>query len=191
VLHGPDVNGTGINYPPYPIPTTIDTDYYPLIQPWSAARIFNRTLAKQNPLGLPWVMKLTTCSNSTLSSSLVFTRYDWSTVLIGGMNFSKGRISLNASAGYDGFMNITIPRNWLDGIFNVSVDGIYLSSVSWAKTENTTFSSVYFAFVQGIHAIGVEGLAAGNISGDLNGDGKVSLADLVILANNYGSSEYP
>jgi parallel beta-helix repeat protein len=180
--HGLDVNGTGINLPPYPI-DMYNYDNCPLIKPWSATRIFNRNWTAKNPI---ITMKLSTCSNSTLSSSIVFTRYD--SVIVGGMNFSKGRFSLNVTAGYQGFLNVTIPRNWLDGIFDVLVDG---GNVGWDETGNATISSVYFAFGPGAHAIKIEGFVAGNIPGDINGDGIVSLSDLVLLANNYGSTEHP
>ncbi len=186
---GQDLKGTGIGSPSYNISAggTYYHDYYPLMQPWSETRLYNRTWMDSQGRDFQSAIKLSTESNSTLSSSVSFTKYD--TVLVGVSYFSKGEISLNATAGYEGFLNITIPRNWLDGIFNVSINGGNCSC--WVETHNMTCSSTYITFGQGTCTIRIEGLEAGNIHGDINGDGKVGLADLVIMAQNYGSYENP
>jgi hypothetical protein len=121
-------------------------------------------------------MKLHTKSNSTLASFnfTLTTTMPWA-------------ITLNATCGYDGFINMTIPRSWLDGPF-----ALRINQTNWncTLTQNSNDSIIYFDYPQGSHMIEITG-SRGSIPGDLNGNGKVNLQDLVILAQNYGAEEYP
>jgi parallel beta-helix repeat protein len=166
---------------------TIDVnnvDRYPLMNQWSAHRVFdsrNRTTLKPIPTKM---MELYTYSNSTLAS-FNFRRIDRQTGPF-GWNFSKGEISLRATCGFDGFVNITIPRIWLDGNFTVMVDE---QEVDYIPTANSAYSSIYINYTAGSHLIKIIGAEAGNIIGDLNGDGKVDILDVVIVTSNYAVEE--
>jgi parallel beta-helix repeat protein len=181
---GEDRNGDGIidtNHTIYtPFPGGIWIDNCPLLQPWSAQREFNRyeydslgnVKTIPDPQDPQHTIELLTNSNSTLAS----------------FNYTKFAFTLNATCGYDGFMNLTIPRNWIDGLFDVTIDKVQANA---DVKQDSTYSYIYFNYTKGSHMIEILGTEAGSIPGDLNGDGKVSLADLVLLAKYYGAKKYP
>lgn len=179
---GQDANGDGIADTAYPI-DGYNEDNCPLMESWRAWRTFKRPMKKE--VYPPVTQELFVHSNSTLAS-FNFSRFDIEeTELVPYIRVSKGNISLRATSGYSGFLNITIPRNWLDGQFVVMVNG---TEVDFIITANSTFSSVYVAFEQGSHIIEILG-KAGNIVGDLNGDGKVNIYDVVKVTATYGAEE--
>jgi parallel beta-helix repeat protein len=142
-------------------------DHYPLMDPWSAWRTFSR-----NVTNAFIVQKLFTFSNSTLASF--------------HFNRNLNQISLIATCGHNGFLNIIIPRSWTDAPFTTRVDGAIVNS---NIVQNSTHSSIYITCQKGCHTIEIIGTELGNIIGDLDGDGKVTLVDLVLLCRNYGAKE--
>jgi hypothetical protein len=133
-----------------------------------------------------FTMKLSTYSNSTLAC-FNFSRFDVKQVFPphGGL-VSKGLISLRATCGYNGFLDICIPRNWLDGNFTVLID--YME-VNPTITMNSTHCSLYITYEKGSHIVEIIGMKAGNIIGDLNGDGVVNLYDLTIVGSLWDAEE--
>jgi hypothetical protein len=94
---------------------------------------------------------------------------------------------LNATSGYSGFLNITIPRKWIDGPFNITIDGIEKNE--YVLTIDESYTSIYITYNSGTHILKIKGTERGSITGDLNGDGTVDLFDAVILARNAGATE--
>jgi parallel beta-helix repeat protein len=168
---GEDMNKDGIGDLPYPIEIYCQ-DSCPLKKAWKAWKAFE-------PMEKYYVetpnQKLCTFSNSTLASIC--------------LDRNLKQITLNVTSGYTGFLNITIPRRWLDGPFNVSVDGVEVKS--FKDTVTATHWSLYFAFDKGSHNIKIIGIQLGNILGDLDGDGDVDLYDAVALLSNYGNHNIP
>lgn len=169
---GEDMNEDGIGDTPYPIEVYCQ-DNCPLMKTWKALRAWgNESEPASYYIGMP-DQKLYTFSNSTLASICL------------GRNLKQ--ITLNATSGYTGFLNITIPRRWLDGPFYVFVDEVKVDT--YAYTANANYSSLYFAYGKGSHSITILGAELGNLLGDLNGDGEVNLYDAVAMLTNYGRKD--
>ena len=168
-----EIDDSGIWNTPYVIQTDIQ-DNCPLVQPWSAYRVFNRPMEiEPNPTS---TQKLSTFSNSTLGTLGSF-----------NFNWTLKQITLKATSGYSGFLNITIPRDWIDGPFTVWIDEGQIESPN--IQANATHSSIYITYNNGTHNVKIEGAKRGNIKGDLNGDGVVNILDAITLSANYGSKE--
>jgi len=89
--------------------------------------------------------------------------------------------NLTGPSGYPGFCNVTIPKQVMNGTYAVLVNG---TAIAYTQTENATHYILNFTYSQGFNQIKV----LLTIPGDINGDRKVSLSDLVLLANAYGST---
>jgi hypothetical protein len=89
--------------------------------------------------------------------------------------------NLTGPSGYPGFCNVTIPKQVMNGTYAILVNG---TAVAYTQTENATHYILNFTYSQGFNQIKV----LLTIWGDINGDRKVSLQDLVLLANAYGST---
>ncbi len=142
-------------------------DNYPLVNPWSACRTLDQ------PMMTGAGQKLFTFSNSTIGS-LSFNRR------------SVIQITLRATSGYDGFLNVTIPRNWTDYPFSITIDGAPIEHVC---TLNATYSSLYLNYSAGRHTIIITGTELGSFQGDINHDGIVDIFDIVMVATNFGAEE--
>lgn len=145
-------------------------DNYPLVNPWSACRTLDQPM--QDRAKYQGLQKLFTYSNSTIGS-LDFNR-------------SYNEIVLRATSGYSGFLNLTIPRNWTDNPYSVTVDGVTCEHLC---TLNASFSCIYLEFAAGMHLIRIIGSELGSFQGDVNHDGKVNILDIVAVAVNFGASE--
>lgn len=144
-----------------------DADNYPLMEPWNAHRTF--IPEKKSYVEKP-ERNLYTFSNSTLASLSLYRNYK--------------RISLKATSGNSGFLNITVPRNWLDGPFEVRIDG---ETRGYVYGVDSDYSSLYMTYSSGTHSIEISGAELGYILGDIDGDGDVDIFDVVLLAGNYGA----
>jgi parallel beta-helix repeat protein len=168
---GNDPDGNGIGNSPYAI-DGVNKDNYPLINPWSAYRVFNRPMTK---IIDPYLtQKLYTYSNSTLGNAPL------------GFTFSNTTktLSLKLTSGYSGFLNMTIPRNWLDGPFTVTIDSIQISPEIRQDEKN---SYIPITYDSGHHILTIKGTKLGCIAGDINEDGYVNYLDAIILGANFGA----
>jgi parallel beta-helix repeat protein len=171
---GVDHDFDGIGDTPYNI-SEYDRDNKPLMEPWGLCRTFKRPMAIE--VCPEYTQELYTFSNSTLGLEE------------GGFIFDSTlkEITLNATSGYSGFLNITIPRKWIDGPFNITIDGIEKNE--YVLTIDESYTSIYITYNSGTHILKIKGTERGSITGDLNGDGTVDLFDAVILARNAGATE--
>lgn len=167
---GSDSDGDGIGKPAYIIDSD-KQDNYPLIIPWSAHRLFKRPMTVEPAPA--WTQELYTCSNSTLGNATLGFTFD------GTLN-----ISLIVTSGYSGFLNLTLPRNWLDGPFSVTIDGIQVSPEITVDAKNSYINVTYGS---GHHVLSVKGTEKRGIAGDLNEDGVVNFLDAIILGANFGA----
>jgi hypothetical protein len=102
-------------------------------------------------------------------------------------NFKPGEpLSFVIVADNSGFCNVTISRNRVDSSFNITADE---SPTIYSMTQNATNSILSFAYSAGSHSIRITGTERGYIIGDVNGDGKVDIIDIAIVARNYGHKE--
>jgi hypothetical protein len=110
-------------------------------------------------------------SNSTIPSGSQFL-----------VDVSNQTVSVNVTgmSGSMGFCNLTLPKAVMNGTFAVLING---TAVAYMKTENATHYMLYFTYAQSFEQVQV----LLTIQGDINGDRKVALADLVLLANAYNS----
>jgi hypothetical protein len=92
-------------------------------------------------------------------------------------------VNVTVPQGTSGFTDLILPQDFLDRPYNVTLDG---KAVSAIEADTNTSSYIYLALTEGFHKVSISGAEVG-ILGDLNSDFKVSLQDLVILANAYGS----
>jgi parallel beta-helix repeat protein len=170
---GKDGDGDGIGDTPYS--TDYVTDPCPLMVPWSENRTYERPMEKK-PIDSRWIQKLYTFSNSTLGLPPIGYAF----------NRTLAEIALKVTCGYDGFVNVTVPRSWIDGPLNVTIDEV---PTSCSYTQNSTFSTLYITLGIGKHMVKISGQELGSITGDLNGNGSVDLFDAIILANNFNTKE--
>ena len=90
-------------------------------------------------------------------------------------------MNLTGPSGYFGFCNITIPKPVMNGIFAVLVNG---TAVAYTQTENATHYMICFTYSQSLEEIKVQQ----TVLGDINGDRKVNVVDLAMVAKAYGTA---
>jgi len=167
---GEDANRDGIGDTPYPINPN-NADWYPLMKPWKEIRTFD-VWHKWNKA---WLVKynITICSDHVIAC-LDFTR-------IPTEKYPR-IISFNITAGSPGFCNITIPRTRLDGPFRLSIDG---QEKNFILTQNANYSSIYFTYTIGTYHAEIKGTEPGYMLGDVNGDARIDMIDIVRLILNF------
>jgi hypothetical protein len=106
-------------------------------------------------------------------------------------NMRDKSIDFSVLATENWYCQVSVPKALLrcaaPSDWSVRVDG---TPIPYDATENATCTVLYFSHNKGDHAVEITGTeTTGNnpVPGDLNGDLKVSLADLVILARAYES----
>lgn len=171
---GEDADGNGIGDEPYNISNSAKDDEFPLWpKPWAARRVFQPEKWKYVETPEKLNRKLSTFSNATLAS-LCLSR-------------ELQQISLKATSGYSGFLNITIPRKWLDGPFEVKVDEVDVGY--FCAPQNTNYSFLCITFDKGNHTIKITGTQLGTILGDIDEDGDFDLYDAIELLKYYGHKD--
>jgi predicted GH43/DUF377 family glycosyl hydrolase len=102
-------------------------------------------------------------------------------------NISIGQISFSIDSSKTSALWVNVPKQVLDGAFNIYVDDVPAACI-FAWTNNNT--SLHFTVGQGKHTIKIEGEHVSrpllNEFPDLNGDGKVNIVDVYIIATKFG-----
>ena len=164
---GNDFNRDGIGDTSYSIEPPFNHDNCPLVKPWKSLR----TYEPEEDFNVETVDQvLTTLSNSTLAA--FYLNREWK------------YLTLNTTSGYGGFVNVTIPRRWLDSSFTVLVDE---EAANFTYTADADFSLLHIVLDHGTHRLKIIGSELGKIRGDLDGDGDVDIFDVVLMTGNYGN----
>lgn len=100
-------------------------------------------------------------------------------------------ISFSITAADPGYCNVTFPKLFMSGAFQVLLNDTLTPSI---LTWNRTSTSVYFAYAAGTHNIKIRGEIATRLRGlwslsDINGDGIVDIFDIVRVALDMGWQE--
>ena len=136
-------------------------DNYPLMNPWGLML---------TELG---VNGKTTCYVAVFSNSSIT-----------DFSFSKTEAEIGFTASNGTFCKVIIPKDALDGSFNMSIDDVTTACISnWDKTHHF----INFAFNNQTHSVKIIGEVA--IRGDLNGDGTVDILDIALVARAYGKKK--
>jgi parallel beta-helix repeat protein len=163
---GEDFNGDGFGDTPYIIKNkygneTTNSDNYPLIVPRAPIPVFWKEKVKGEIQSYCYVH-----SNMTVSRF----HLDEKTKII----------SFNVTGR--GYCNLTIPRDVLDGSFKIFINNTQVSCLSsWTETN----TSVYFDYKTSI-PLSVKIEAQVKLVCDLNGDGKINILDIALVAKQYG-----
>jgi len=150
----------GMGDTPYVIDAN-NRDNYPLMDPWGSML---------TELKVPWEKYNITCYIAVFSNSS-----------IADLSFNRAEVEISFTTSNGTFCKVIVPKDALDGSFNVSIDDVTTACIlNWDKTHHF----INFAFNNQPHSVKITGEIA--IRGDLNGDGKVNIHDLYIIAKNYG-----
>lgn len=167
-FNGPYQNITGsdgIWDHPYAIEQS-NKDMYPLTELWVASKTCNVTWG----VGMEPFYVTTSCIQRVASVNLN----------------PGGPLSFVIYAGGSGTCNVTIPRNRLDGPFNLTIDE---TQTIFTLQQNENVSTLSFAYTPGTHFVKITATERGYIVGDINGDGIVNMKDIGIAAKNFGHKE--
>jgi parallel beta-helix repeat protein len=176
---GKDVDGDGIGdtwvYGGTVVPTNTTpyygVDYRPLMEPWQVNRTFG-------VIRYGHYYNFITLSNSTVAKVSV----NW--------NRDLRIIGFNLTSGTTESINVTIPRNWLDGPFEIKLNETNLGSSSFSVNQNYMYSYIFLRYNPGTYMVKIMGAKVlGYWSGDINGDGIVDLFDAIILAGHFNTSD--
>jgi len=86
-----------------------------------------------------------------------------------------------------GYVNVTIPREYSDGFFKVFMNDTQVPCMS---SCNNAYTSIYFECkTSSSSVIRIE--AQMKFLGDINGDGKVNIIDISIVAKHFGQKLNP
>ncbi len=167
-----DSNGDGIWDHYYKIDDN-NYDEKPLVKPWRPVRIFN--IAKSYPQGLFKGYNMTIeCEHVIASLSFK---------ILGNETYPR-RLDFNLTAGSSGFCSVKIPRAWLDGPFNLTINKV--QEQIDAETQTATHTLLLFTYTGGKYQVAIKGTRSGSIPGDINRDGKVDMKDIGWTARLFG-----
>ncbi len=152
-------------------------DYRPLMQPWRVIKEFYAV--KRN-----------------ISSKLIFNVAEWPIITVSNstragfcFSWSKGEVSFNVTSGTPESINITICRDLLDDLFNITLNNAPF--YNYFFRANANYSSFYFIFVPGVYHVKITGKEVGTIPGDVNRDKKVNVLDLIYLVSRLDYQQWP
>jgi parallel beta-helix repeat protein len=177
-----DNDGDGINDPPckYRINDN-NIDYHPLNETWSSVREINATL--WHILSEPGDKQY----NITLYSDNVIASRKFTPNWTQGY----GLITFNITASTAGICSVDVPRARLDSPIELKINGTLVEPNNYDLTViNGTHLSLRFNYTEGRHMIEIKGYRLGFAIGDINGDGKVSMDDVMIVIDAFGK-KYP
>jgi hypothetical protein len=100
------------------------------------------------------------------------------------LSFSRAEVEISFTASNGTFCRVIIPKEVLDGSFNMSIDDVTTACIlNWDETRHF----IDFTFNNQTHSVKIIGEVA--IRCDLNGDGIVNIIDIAIVAKNYGKKK--
>jgi parallel beta-helix repeat protein len=156
---GEDHNGDGIGDTPYTVDAS-NTDRYPHIVPLDPILIF-------------WKGASCYC---LIAGNVTVSRFYVS---------QQKEVSLKTTGL--GYVNLTFPREFLDGSFRVLVND---TQMPWLSSWNGTQTSIYFECkTSSSQSVRIE--AQTKLQGDINCDGSVNIVDVSIVARNFGQKLNP
>jgi parallel beta-helix repeat protein len=182
---GVDTDGNGINDAPVNVNFgTGEIDRFPLNETWTPLRTCNMSQTVRQ--GYPDFTYIVYVLSDHVVASIRMTP-TWNSTLTQGV----GNVTFKVTSNSNGFCNITIPRYALDGPFEIFADGEKLTeNVNYTIACNATYSCVSFVYSQGNHTVQTIGAKLCMMCGDLDGNGKVDMGDIVIALDNFGK-HYP
>jgi len=150
----------GMGDTPYDIDAN-NQDNYPLMGLWDSML---------TELKVPWGDE--TCYVGVFSNSSIT-----------DLSFSRAEVEISFTASNGTFCRVIIPKEVLDGSFNVSMDDVTTACIlNWDETHHF----IDFTFNNQTHSVKIIGEA---IRCDLNGDGIVDIIDVAIVAKHYGKQK--
>jgi len=174
-----DKDGDGINDPPCKYRLNDNNiDYHPLNETWSSTRAINVTLWCTP--SVPNQYNITLYSNHVIASRK-FKPY-WKQ--------GYGLITFNITASNEGFCSVIIPRARLDVPIELKINGTLVNQNDYDLTINATHLILHFNYTEGKHMVEIKGYKLGFPIGDINGDGKVSMDDIIIVVEAFGKYYY-
>jgi parallel beta-helix repeat protein len=180
-IKGVDNNGDGINDPPCKKwINNNNIDYHPLNETWSSTRVINVTLWRINMPPGNMTYNVTFCSNHVIASRKF--KPNWEQ--------GYGLITFNITASTQGFCSVIIPRARLDVPIELKSNGTLIDPKDYDLTINVTHLILHFKYTAGKHMVEIKGYKLGFAIGDINGDGKVSMDDIMIAVQAFGK-HYP
>ncbi|MCL6578553.1 MAG: right-handed parallel beta-helix repeat-containing protein [Candidatus Bathyarchaeota archaeon] len=177
-----DSNGDGIIDPPCKKQINpYNIDYHPLNETWSSVREINATL--WHILREPGDKQY----NITLYSDNVIASRKFTPNWTQGY----GLITFNITASTAGICSVDVPRARLDSPIELKINGTLVDHNNYDLTViNGTHLSLRFNYTEGRHMVEIKGYQLGFAIGDINGDGKVSMDDVMIVIDAFGK-KYP
>jgi len=146
-------------------------DYYPLMEPWSVKKIFTVIRYGEE-------YYITTISNSTIARASV----DW--------NRESKTISFNITSGTAESINLTISRDWLEGPFEVKLNGTQIEPSNLKISQDAKNSYFFFNYIPAKYMVVIIGTRVlGYRNGDVNNDGHVNILDCIILSGHFGKTD--
>lgn len=164
---GRDLDGDGIGDTVTPY---YGVDHHPLMEPWKMTRTFGVTR-----YGDSIHYRFTTLSNSTIASP------NW--------NRTRALIGFNVTSGTHESINITIPRNWLEGPFEIRLNASQVEP-STPVNQDGTNSYICLAYNPGTYMVEIIGKKVlGYSNGDTDNNGIVDIYDAIRLAGSFNQSD--
>lgn len=172
---GLDKDGDGINDPPFRKRINdYNIDYYTLNEPWKSTRKINATLWWIPRVPVQYFVLLH--SNHVLASRRFIPNWEQ----------GYGLITFNITASTEGLCSLDIPRARLDIPIELKIDGTLIDPKDYDLSVNVTHIILRFNYTEGRHMVEIKGYVLGFAIGDINGDGKVSMDDIIIVVQAFG-----